>query len=214
MAVLLDRGANIEATDPGGSTPLIQAAFHGHTDVVQLLLARNANVNAATKVGLTALMVAAHNGKADVVPLILDQGADPAAKNNFGQTAYEMASAEKLGNDLKARLKPTESELGRKRKADPSLDDNDSAKPQKPKTGPPPVSPVGIEEQPGSEGTEAAPAPAAIEQNASTPAGPEARVALALAIEESGTAPTATETELGKPLEPSEPSEPSEPELS
>ena len=200
MAMLLDRGANIEAADPGGSTPLIQAAFHGHTDVVQLLLARNANVNAATKAGLTALMVAACNGRADVVPLILDQGGDPAAKNESGQTAYELASADKLGKDLKARLKP---ELGRKRKAGPPLDDggNGMLKAAKLKVDPSAANPEDIAEQPLSGGTQAAavrePAAAVAEPSAThTPSTPVSGMAI-----EPGQ-PGVPDAEVGKPLMP------------
>ena len=39
---LLDSGAEVNKADGGGNTPLHGAAYHGHTDVVQLLLARGA----------------------------------------------------------------------------------------------------------------------------------------------------------------------------
>ena len=43
---LLDNGANIEARDNGGNTPLFHAAVYGRTTVLKLLLQRGANIEA------------------------------------------------------------------------------------------------------------------------------------------------------------------------
>jgi ankyrin repeat protein len=43
VRALLERGANIEAKEGDGSTPLYVAAQNGHVDVVKLLLKRRAN---------------------------------------------------------------------------------------------------------------------------------------------------------------------------
>ena len=69
-------GAEIEARDDGGYTPLILAALYGLDDIVEFLIASGANVNAATKWGATALSEAAKGGEHRVVELLLANGAD------------------------------------------------------------------------------------------------------------------------------------------
>jgi hypothetical protein len=54
VKVLLDSGANIEAKDKRGRTPLILAAQHGQVETVRLLLAKGADVNARDRDGWTA----------------------------------------------------------------------------------------------------------------------------------------------------------------
>ena len=46
--------ANIEATDPGGNTPLLLAAGTGLTDVVKRLIEHGANVHATNARGVGA----------------------------------------------------------------------------------------------------------------------------------------------------------------
>lgn len=52
VALLLDRGANIEAKTRDGLTPLHCAARSGHEQVVDMLLERGAPISAKTKVQL------------------------------------------------------------------------------------------------------------------------------------------------------------------
>ncbi len=52
---LLDKGANIEATDKLGRTALIKAAIVGKTEVIKLLLDKGANIEAKDQDGTTAL---------------------------------------------------------------------------------------------------------------------------------------------------------------
>ena len=54
----LANGADINARDSDGLTPLIQAAFKGHNELVELLIAEGADVNAKDKYGGTTLHVA------------------------------------------------------------------------------------------------------------------------------------------------------------
>jgi ankyrin repeat protein len=68
--LLLNRGANIEASSPPGSglfTPLMMAAREGHDETALLLLAQGANANAKNSEGLTAAQIAERAGKTQVV---------------------------------------------------------------------------------------------------------------------------------------------------
>jgi ankyrin repeat protein len=96
MALLLDRGADVNAQNPFGTTALMMSA----TDIakVRLLLDRGANVNLASKQGRTALFVAAMSDpSAAIVKLLIAKGADVRAKDAFQNTILTAAA---YGNDL------------------------------------------------------------------------------------------------------------------
>jgi hypothetical protein len=76
--LLLDHGADVNATDPeSGCTPLIGAALEGHADVVELLLDRGASIDAVTCRGDTALCWAEARGHREVAALLRSRGARP-----------------------------------------------------------------------------------------------------------------------------------------
>jgi len=58
LAMLLDRGAAVDAVDADGRTALIVAALQGRTEAVRVLLAHGAAVNARDRDGRSALSVA------------------------------------------------------------------------------------------------------------------------------------------------------------
>ena len=60
-------------------TPLIYAAFFGHTDVVQLLINNGADLNASDRMGMRALDWARSKGATDTVK-ILKGGAAPEGR--------------------------------------------------------------------------------------------------------------------------------------
>lgn len=71
---LLEAGCDTEATDGIGWTPLMLAAFHGHTDCVQLLTQHGANVNKCVQGGLTASHFAAQEGDLEAVRMLFASG--------------------------------------------------------------------------------------------------------------------------------------------
>jgi ankyrin repeat protein len=92
---LLDRGANVNATNKEGTTALIRAANKGNADVVRILLDRRADVNAAEQNGTTALIEAAKTGHPAVVQTLLGRGADiNASEKPDGKTALLAAASE------------------------------------------------------------------------------------------------------------------------
>jgi hypothetical protein len=73
---LLDKGADVNAKSPYGSTPLFFACDRGHVEVAKLLIERGADVNVKdTFYGATALTWASMKGRVDMIKLLLDKGA-------------------------------------------------------------------------------------------------------------------------------------------
>ena len=95
VKALIVAGADVNASDHEGATPLMAAAFAGHAEVVRSLLHKGANVNAVDKDGHTALMCAAVAGHVKVVEVLLDAGADVNARDSKGRTALDHARKHK-----------------------------------------------------------------------------------------------------------------------
>jgi ankyrin repeat protein/mono/diheme cytochrome c family protein len=91
IKLLIDNGADVNAKNRRGSTPLLWAI--DNEAKVRLLLSRGANVNARQVEGRTPLYQAASLGNATaVVRLLLDNGADPNLAMANGRTPL-MAAA-------------------------------------------------------------------------------------------------------------------------
>jgi ankyrin repeat protein len=96
MKYLLDKGADVNAQNPFGTTALMISA----TDIakVRLLVERGADVNRASKQGRTALSIAAMSDQSsEIVRYLAAKGADLQAKDAFGNTILTAAA---MGNDL------------------------------------------------------------------------------------------------------------------
>jgi ankyrin repeat protein len=92
-ALLLDRGANLEAVSkhPMGVRPVHCAAAARRADLVEALLDRGADVNAKQGGGWTLLHHAAQRGDAGLAAKLLERGADASIANDRGQTPAEVA---------------------------------------------------------------------------------------------------------------------------
>lgn len=67
-------GADVNATDERGSTPLLEAARYGHEDISRVLIAAGADVKAKDKDGKTALMLAVQGDHEEVVRVLKQAG--------------------------------------------------------------------------------------------------------------------------------------------
>ena len=74
-SLVTSQGADVNATDERGSTPLLEAARYGHEDICRLLIAAGANIKAKDKDGKTALMLALQGDHEDVVRVLNQAGA-------------------------------------------------------------------------------------------------------------------------------------------
>lgn len=78
VKALIRLGANVNARDHSGMTPLMFATTVTNSlELVNILIAAGADVKDQDKGGKSALDWAAFYGKVDVIKLLLDQGADP-----------------------------------------------------------------------------------------------------------------------------------------
>jgi ankyrin repeat protein len=87
---LLASGADVNAPDDQGMTPLWVAAGNDRADIVRLLIERGADVNASGKRGRTPLHVAFHYGYAGIARLLIEKGADMNACK-YGSTLLRAA---------------------------------------------------------------------------------------------------------------------------
>ncbi|MGP8153868.1 MAG: ankyrin repeat domain-containing protein [Smithella sp.] len=89
---LIDKGADVNYSIGGGDTVLMDAAWQGFSDVVELLLKKGANPNAKEELtGWTALMDAAMAGRTQTAKMLLNNGANVDLADKDGQTALHLA---------------------------------------------------------------------------------------------------------------------------
>ena len=92
-ALLLDKGADVNARDSVGNTPLHDACRGGHCGVAALLIARGANVNTEDDYSNTALHETAYGGdkNIDIAKLLLTNAANLNIRNSDNRTPLDIA---------------------------------------------------------------------------------------------------------------------------
>jgi len=93
IALLVANGADVNAYEVRGFTPLILAAYNGQADTVEALLAAGADpCKPDLGQGNTAQMGVAFKGDDRIAARLLKEKCDVNARNTAGQTALMMAS--------------------------------------------------------------------------------------------------------------------------
>ena len=72
----IESGADVNAKNNNGNTPLCVASSNEHIEIVKLLLEYGADVNAKNNYGSTPLYLASECGHTEIVKLLLEYGAD------------------------------------------------------------------------------------------------------------------------------------------
>ncbi len=97
--ILLNAGADMNATDRMGITPLLLAcgqSSQGYKELAEMLIHKGANINVRDKLGYTPLLLSLSGGDVDIAMLLIEKGADLSAKTREGENALSLA--EKAGH--------------------------------------------------------------------------------------------------------------------
>jgi hypothetical protein len=92
-ALLIERGADVNAQGGWYGTALQAASLYGHTEVATLLIERGADVNAQGGQFGTALQAASFHGHTGVATLLIERGADVNAQGGQYGNALQAASS-------------------------------------------------------------------------------------------------------------------------
>jgi len=97
IRLLVEKGADIHATDPSGRSVLIRAVVNGNAEIVSYLLNKGTKLESVDQEGKTPLMWASTKGNLEIVKLLLAKGADITKTSKEGKTAlnYAMANGHK-----------------------------------------------------------------------------------------------------------------------
>lgn len=87
VEALLDQGADVNAAQPAGYTPLLWAAqMNENPEVIRALVLRGADVNARNQTGQSALQLACWAGRTEAAQVLLAGGADVETRCTAGRT--------------------------------------------------------------------------------------------------------------------------------
>ena len=99
---LIAGGANVNQTQPDGSTPLHWAVYKVDRELVAALLRRGARAGAVNKYGASPLSEAARVANLELAGMLVEAGADANVANEDGQTPLMLAA--RTGNVAVAKL--------------------------------------------------------------------------------------------------------------
>ena len=92
VEILISSGADLEAKDNSGETPLHSAAERNHLELAELLISSGAEVNVKRNDGSMPLHDAAANDSLAVAELLISSGAEVNVKDNSGWTPLHWAA--------------------------------------------------------------------------------------------------------------------------
>lgn len=86
VSILVEGGANVNAKDMYGNTPLLLAVEKKDRETVKYLIDKGANVNVKNNNGDTPFMAAARNGDIETIKLLMSKGVNVNSKDGKGNT--------------------------------------------------------------------------------------------------------------------------------
>ena len=92
VSARIAEGADVNASEADGTTPLHWAAYNSDVAITELLLGAGASARAANRYGVQPLSLAAVGGNAAIIELLLAAGADPNTQQGEGETALMTAA--------------------------------------------------------------------------------------------------------------------------
>jgi ankyrin repeat protein len=100
LTYLIAKGANVNAADDRGRTPLELAVNLGWREGATLLLEQKASPDPSNDAGETPLIFAVHRKDANMMKALLEAGANPDRADNSGRSARDYAKIEGGGQNL------------------------------------------------------------------------------------------------------------------
>ena len=98
MRYLIAKGANVNARDSKGVTPLETAVGLGFVEGTQILITSGAHIDEADATGETPLISAVHRHDSQLARVLLQAGANPDRPDNSGRSARDYAKADGPSN--------------------------------------------------------------------------------------------------------------------
>jgi ankyrin repeat protein len=92
LAVLLESGADVNATTERGTHPLHAAAQNGYARILDRLLTAGAPINVSNEAGQTPLVFAIRFGHQSLAELLVARGASTQTVDAFGRTPLHYAA--------------------------------------------------------------------------------------------------------------------------
>ncbi|HEX2338935.1 MAG TPA: ankyrin repeat domain-containing protein [Vicinamibacterales bacterium] len=90
---LAEHGADVNAVNEFGDSPLIDVATLGRDHIAELLLQHGANPNAVSKTRDNALHIAVLSANERMIRVLLEGGADPRYRTDLGESVFDALPA-------------------------------------------------------------------------------------------------------------------------
>ena len=106
VQLLLDHGSTtqVNPTADGETSALMQASYHGNSEIVKMLMEKGAKVNLQNEKKVSALILAADQGNVEVMKQLLEKGADVNLKGEGGFTALLSALSAKFVSQQQTKV--------------------------------------------------------------------------------------------------------------
>jgi ankyrin repeat protein len=104
MAFFVSKGANVNARNVRGTTPLQIAASLGYQEGVEMLLSNKARIDEPNAAGETPLITSVHRRDLATMRLLLKAGANPDRADNSGRSARDYALLEGRNSALVSEI--------------------------------------------------------------------------------------------------------------